>query len=1271
MKKQFRTWLISVVTLVVLILMKPDYVFSAEAGKGLVFGEWYCAGPFKDERVGNVMRSIDFVFGPEEDISEKGLPNLERVYQAQKFPWILDTERRWQKHPEWSDGYRNLLPRDGAPSRNETVYLYRVITAKDAVKVDAHFRAEDAYIIWLNGERVFEYKGVERYPSPRSFRLNLGAGENHLVIKNTSRFAAHGFSFGIVGVHPTYEDKSFYYPMSVQNRFYSSDVPYASGEKAVGRAMNPADVLARLREFRFEPTPIPMYSPAVFTIDNELSRLPSSSGAKQYDVALVGLRERIGPILRAGDGANAEQVIAAAAELDAMWSSQFRKLPPVLFVRRPYAGVNAIAPYSTGGSEPSSICLFDPARPEEPVKVVFQEEGIRIYDMNLSYDAKTIFFSARRKGVPGGWHIYEVGVDGDGLKQITKGDRNDISPLLLPDGRVMYISTQADTWVQCQGQRSGQLYSANRDGTGIKHLSANIDSDHTPQIMNDGRVMFTRWDYGIEKNVFARHAIWTMNPDGTRFKLFFGNTIEDPGAFWKARQVPGRPEVICVLGPHHSHQAGMIGLVWNQKGAEAPRGKGFRWITQEVPVYGDKSMPFGYQDPFPVNEKLYLVSYGGDGGNKNRLYLLDNRGNRKCIYEAEGNLGCWYPMLLTAREVPPSIVGQADTPDWVYREPEEANMKPDSLEGTLLIQDVYTGISPHVKRGQAKYIQVVEQVQKSRCMAGGEAWGHTPIISRGTVHVKRVLGTVPIEEDGSAHFTAPALRNIYLNVLDAEGKALMRMGSDMHLMPGERVSCIGCHEIREGITAPPRRDKIPIAATKPAVKPQMPDWDTDGLIDYIKVVQPVWDRYCLKCHSGATPKGGVNLTSDRTRFFCQSYDQLVDRGWVDFQNVFGMDHDDTSPLISGSYVSKLCERIEGDHCKKKIPLEDRMRIYAWIDANIPYYGTYNYIECKGIGARDSWKAGGTWASRNLKEAFEKRCLDCHKRRVFNPAWYTPGWKILSSDLWNDMAIASHGFPERYPLSGLLGPELRVNLTNPSHSLLIQAPLAKDAGGLGMCKLEDGRPVFTDKGDIDYRVMLAAIETGKARLYAKPRIDMSIDHVEQVRKTVLSDTELAKGEALWESVRKVDFSKGIQQLDGIPAGCKNLALGGTASSPDGVPIQGTPPNVSEQAAIDGDRATYWDDADGAKLYRLKVDFKEAVNVSVISIMGWNHYDFSPCDFRILCDGKEIGSVKDAPYDNNLFVFSIPRTKCSSLELAIDKSYGGSPAIRELGIYDTGK
>jgi mono/diheme cytochrome c family protein len=577
-------------------------------------------------------------------------------------------------------------------------------------------------------------------------------------------------------------------------------------------------------------------------------------------------------------------------------------------------------------------------------------------------------------------------------------------------------------------------------------------------------------------------------------------------------------------------------------------------------------------------------------------------------------------------------------------------------------------------------------------MADGEAWGHTPIISRGTVHVRREIGLVPVEADGSAHFTVPALRSISLNVLNAEGMALMRMGSDMHVMPGETQSCIGCHENRKGGLAPPPLARQPLAAAHPPVTPTPADWGTDGIIDYQKVVQPVWDAYCISCHSGRTPKAGIDLTGDRTRFFCESYDHLVERALVDWFQPFANDYDENTPRTLGAIVSRIRPKLEDPkHCGKVIPPEMRRRVWAWIDANVPYYGTYTYATVpdargnpitRGPGARCSWQVDGGWNAKSwrtssggrphwfydgVKPVFDKRCMDCHQRETYNGGtWGFGGGPMdqamaVSSRLWQDRGLAAHMATERYGTSILYGPEFRINLTRPENSALLTAPLAKAAGGRGLCNSADGSPVFATADDPDYQTMLRGIRVAQARLYAWPRVDMATAHVEAVRKTLLTGTDFGEPE-----VALCRLSAGLTLLSEVPLGCVNLARGALATSDDKVPVE--KPSDTPEMAIDGKTETFWDDRDNAPEYELGLTFAQPSTLSILSITGWQHEDFAPRDFTLLADGKPVGGVKGAGYQSNRLVIRFPKLSCTRFALRISAAYGGSPAIRELELYE---
>jgi len=319
-----------------------------------------------------------------------------------------------------------------------------------------------------------------------------------------------------------------------------------------------------------------------------------------------------------------------------------------------------------------------------------------------------------------------------------------------------------------------------------------------------------------------------------------------------------------------------------------------------------------------------------------------------------------------------------------------------------------------------------------RCnMRGQRVYDHDPLVSRGSYYVKTCYGTVPVEEDGSAYFEAPAGVEIYFAAVDKDGKELSRMGSVTQVMPGEQQSCIGCHEPRTASAPVNRR----MAMGRPPSRIEPPPWGRAEPIDFVRHVQPVFDKYCAKCHAGAKPDGGLDLSGDKTRFFNMAYENLLAKKWIHFIYINQGLTDNFLPKETGSHVSRLCEYLENGHGDVTVDDNSRRRVYAWIDANCPYYGTYDNTRPGTPGSRDAWAR-----------------------------------------------TSVHGVMRKLELRFNDG---SVNLTRPACSEVLQANLAKSAGGLA----EDKTARFPSKDDPGYRELLSAIEQAKAALDAKPRVDM--------------------------------------------------------------------------------------------------------------------------------------------------------------------------------------
>ena len=674
------------------------------------------------------------------------------------------------------------------------------------------------------------------------------------------------------------------------------------------------------------------------------------------------------------------------------------------------------------------LYVLSPPTPDGKLTKLVDSPDGQIMDCDLSYDGREIIFSWRRTGREP-YHLFRINADGTGLKQLTDGPWHDYNACWLPDGGIAFISTRATTFALCYVTPSGVLYRMNHDGGNVQRISANYVNDFTPSVMPDGRLLYSRWEY-VDRPAIPIQKMWTINPDGTDLKVFYGNRTLSPASLLEAKPVPGGDTVLCTLTSHNGPIRGAVGLIDRRQGDNAQ--EAIRNLTPTVAIgrvdQGDgNSIRGAYENPYPLDADRFLVSAKGN------IYAADSQGAWAVVRPRGPQFGFYCPTPLRARPRPP-VIASALLPD----------AKP---EATLCLVDVYKGLAPQVKRGEVKQIAVVEEVAKDlRTDVMGFGF-QRPVISCGATYaVKKLWGYAKVEADGSAYFTVPSGKPIYFEALDASGQALQRMRSFTSLMPGEAQSCVGCHEPRN--SSPPRHR--PVAALRAAEALTPPEWGRVGF-DYTRIVQPVLDRNCTRCHSGVTPTGKLDLTGGKTDWFNVSYDMLT-RGrvsWIDTRNGQEANILQVTPKAWGSPASKLAAVLISGHPDKsgqpRIHLEEseRRRILAWIDLNVPYYGTYEMSHPNAEGGRRIYPAS---LDAKLSDVTQRRCAECHQ------------------------TLPTAGF---------------VRLDDPALTDFLVAPLAKSAGGRGSCS----RAVFANADDPDYQALLAELVAVQTELKSHPRIDM--------------------------------------------------------------------------------------------------------------------------------------------------------------------------------------
>ena len=573
---------------------------------------------------------------------------------------------------------------------------------------------------------------------------------------------------------------------------------------------------------------------------------------------------------------------------------------------------------------------------------------------DLSFDARKVLFCCRPCDEKS-YHLYEMNIDGTGLRQLTSGPYDDIDPIYMPDGHVLFTTTRCNTYVRCMPYTySYVLARCDADGSNIYLISQNSEPDWCPALLSDGRVIYSRWEY-TDKALWRIQKLWTTNQDGTNTATFWGNQSVWPDHVAEARPIPGSDRVMFTGLAHHNWFAGSVGIIDPAKGLNFPHG--LTKVTCEVPWpecgpppsdpheradYHAAGRFAAYKTPYPISPEDFLVSAQRAGGDsKFRLYLMDLGGNRELIYEGAYNI--WHAMPVKPRERPPV---HTDTVAWPGTGKDRRSAQP----GVLFSTNVYQGV-PQLPPGSIKHLRVIQMDARTYSMWTRDGRFSGPVVAAHQDDgVKRILGTAPVEADGSVNFTAPPGVALHFQVLDEHGRALQTMRSFTGVMPGERRGCVGCHELHSVAPAA----TAAAALRRGPSQLDAPPWGTAS-ISYERMVQPVLDRYCGKCHQG-DGKGRTKLDltlRPGSGVFKEPYLTLVGsggqglrtRGIAGAMMVENFGQSDPAsyatapPMQHLAYTSKLIEiAMGGKHNDVKMDPVSLEKLIAWVDANCPYRG---------------------------------------------------------------------------------------------------------------------------------------------------------------------------------------------------------------------------------------------------------------------------------------------------------------------------------------------
>lgn len=720
----------------------------------------------------------------------------------------------------------------------------------------------------------------------------------------------------------------------------------------------------------------------------------------------------------AASGAGGAPIVSASASAGDRVGPDDVGFEELVFVKRkPYSSDHYYTDINNGTSTDrfvpeNGIYIYNlRTRQERPVVTAAQMPGGKgfIGKISLSFDARRVLFDFRETP-QSGFRIWEVKLDGSGLRQVTfppddeaekvarwgrPWHTDDIHPNYLPGGDIIFSSTRCEHTILCGGSAhlvAPGLHRMRADGSDIRQITRSPVSEFCPLVLDDGRVMYHRWEY-IDKGARVAKTVWTMNADGTRPQELYGLADDSTTVYMYPQPVPGREHCFVSVGTCHFPQGGCVGpimLVDYGKGVrlrgpdpdepgyvqadpqysvtnltphvfiERRTEPGWYFQTNESYVH-DREGTSGhlYTHPYPVSDHEFLVSYKvkpedhyKNVANAYALYLIDIEGNHRPVH-SDAELSCWHPTPIVPREAPPLVE--------LPREAEYAAKD----QAVCVVTNVYRGMEG-VEPGEVKWLRINEALP--RYWSTGRRW--SPALSssswKAALWPRVQWGVVPVEEDGSAHFTVPANRAIFFQALDENFREIQRERTYVNYAPGEVRSCTGCHG-QSNRTAVLRDRPTPLALRRPPTRPQPQPCDLeqnggDGLagqvIHYPSDIQPIFDAKCVSCHGAKEPAGDLRLTGETTTFYNTSYEQLARKRLAgpiipEFTSFLQGDQGNyngaylppkslgcpTSPMIAVLTDREHPKNAEEDHLKMLTEME-LMVLSRWVDTNYQYYGSY-------------------------------------------------------------------------------------------------------------------------------------------------------------------------------------------------------------------------------------------------------------------------------------------------------------------------------------------
>lgn len=750
---------------------------------------------------------------------------------------------------------------------------------------------------------------------------------------------------------------------------------------------------------------------------------------RSFREALDAAVKELGP--EAAELNAATTALAGAAASDSRWEQLYlracqqrrakrlrtvlARCPRIIFTRHYDLGGSHYA-YTEGQSDAqnerhfvpgASLCLLTMDGLYGRDEKLLADAGGVIRDPDVSFDGRHVLFAWKKSLDEDDYHLYEMDIATRKVRQVTSGlGFADYEGAYVSDRDIIFNSTRCVQTVDCWWTEVSNLYACDRDGRFLRRLTFDQVHDNFPTVTPDGRVLYTRWEYNDRGQIYVQ-GLFQMLVDGTGQSECYGNNSWFPTAILHARSIPGTGKIVAVFSGHHTIQKGWLGILDPSRGRQENAGARLVAPAREteavqVDAYGQSGDQFQY--PYPLGETEFLVTFKPEGPERPfAIYWMDVDGRRELLV-ADAEVSCNQPVPLVPRPLPHARPSQVD-----YRK----------TDGLYYLQDIYRGPGLQgVARGTVKKLRVVgldfraAGIGENRSEGpGGAALASTPVSTgNGAWDPKIVLGEATVHADGSALFAVPARTPVYFQALDERGHVVQTMRSWSTLQPGERASCVGCHESKN--SSPP----VSTGSTALAGEPERLAglYEAPGGFSFPREVQPILDRHCIRCHhqkppaewngvprAGRDPGDGSRDVEAFSLLSREVFDTSAKRRWSEAYLMLTNSRPDSivggpvtftgksgdlvnwvgaqsappmlPPYAAGAARSRLMTLLQDRHAGVNLSKEELRTIACWIDLLVPFCG--DYTEAHAWTDEERAKYDRFLSKRRRMEEVERRNIE--------------------------------------------------------------------------------------------------------------------------------------------------------------------------------------------------------------------------------------------------------------------------------------------------------